>query len=147
MLIRADLTHRCFIARIAIEDDLDQIVIFHAKPFSESLARRLKLRADDDSAQIKEDSPYAHVLFFVVAFLTLGDDVAAGVFLLAGFFALSAFGVAFAVGFGDVSAFGAGLDPSSATEAGSGVDAGAGAACCGGCFLFRCGSLSAPPAP
>src|SRR3989304_1576896 len=75
MLIRADLTHRCFIARIAVEADLDQIVIFHAKPFSESLARRLKLRADDDSAQIKEDSPYAHVLFFVVAFLTLGDDV------------------------------------------------------------------------
>ena len=63
VFVGADLTDGCFHTRIAIEDDLVQIVIFHAKPFSELLARRLKLCADDDSAEIEEDGPDAHLLF------------------------------------------------------------------------------------
>ena len=55
-------------ARLAIKDDLVQVVIIHAKPVSQLLARRLKLRADDDSAEIKEDSFDGHLLFLVVFF-------------------------------------------------------------------------------
>src|SRR5687768_12735724 len=79
MLIRTDLAGGCLNTRVAIEDDLDQVIIFHAKPFGELLAGRLELRTDEDAAQIKEDRLDAHLLFFEV-FRPLDDD-AAGVFL------------------------------------------------------------------
>ena len=66
MVIGSDLTHRCLDTAVAIEDDLAQVVIFHAKPFGELLARRLILCADDDSAKIEEDGADAHLLFFDV---------------------------------------------------------------------------------
>jgi hypothetical protein len=74
-------------ARIAIKDNFDEVFIFHAKSFSEMLAWSLKFSADDDPAEIEEDSAYAHLLFFVaffpfadsveVVFFPFGDDVEA----------------------------------------------------------------------
>src|SRR5688572_18459711 len=145
MLIRADLAGGRLNTRVAIEDDLDQIVIFHAKPFSKLLARGLELRTDEHAAQIKEDSLDAHLLFFEV-FRPLDEDVA-GVFLAgallpsseraAGFVPVSFFvaGFGFVLASGSAAA-GSGFDPSSA------MASGAGAACCGCSFISVSNSFS-----
>ena len=66
MLIGSDLTHGGFQAAVTIEDELAQVLVIHAEPVGELLARRLKLRADDDSAEIEEDGFNGHLLFFDV---------------------------------------------------------------------------------
>src|SRR5690349_23997799 len=80
MGICSDLAYRGFQTAVAIKDDLAQVVIIHAKPVGELLARRLKLCADDDSAQVEEDGFDGHLLFFDVPlaadFSPFGDDVA-----------------------------------------------------------------------
>jgi hypothetical protein len=68
VFLGANLADGCSNTRIAIKHEPDQVIIFHAKPFSESLARRLELRAEQDSTEIEEDSPYTHLLLLVVFF-------------------------------------------------------------------------------
>src|SRR5215207_7586067 len=64
MLIRCDRTNRGFIPRLAVEDYLHQIVIFHAKLFSQVLTGCLIFCAQDNSAQIKKNCADAHLPFF-----------------------------------------------------------------------------------
>src|SRR5215212_5234226 len=120
MVLRTDLTDRGFQTRFAIEDDFVQVIVFHAKPVSEQLARGLEFRAHNDSTEIKEDSLYAHLLFVVVF-------VPGEVFAAAGFFVVAFASAGFAAGFFSLVGLGSGLDSGSGTAAASG--AGRGASC------------------
>ena len=120
MFLRTDLANGCPVACITFEDDPVQVVVVHTEPVSELLARRLKLRADNDSAEVEEDSFDGHLLFLVVFFPF--DVVAALAFFASTFLGAGFADVDFAVGF---SAFGSGLGAASAAGAGSCVGKGA----------------------
>ena len=85
MLIRSNCANRGLLMRCTFKDEPHQIVIFHAEAFSEMLARRLILRAEDDAAQIKEDCANTHLLFFfaAVVFFGLAEDFASAAFSFA----------------------------------------------------------------
>src|SRR5690349_10395324 len=148
MGICSDLAYRGFQTAVAIKDDLAQVVIIHAKPVGELLARRLKLCADDDSAQVEEDGFDGHLLFFDV-------PLAADFFAL--LFFVSADGVVWRVavfgldssagtasGLGCVAPFFAGAALAAGAVSATGVDSasGRGASCCGCSFISFSNALS-----
>src|SRR6266496_1891903 len=66
MLLRSDGTKCCLLTSLTIKDDPIEVVVFHTETFCQLLSRRLIFGANDDSAEIKEDCPNAHFVFFDV---------------------------------------------------------------------------------
>ncbi|GER78064.1 hypothetical protein DIM_01450 [Candidatus Denitrolinea symbiosum] len=55
MSLFRDVAKRSRAAGLAFENQPHEVFIFHAEPFSQALARRLKFSADDDPAKVKKD--------------------------------------------------------------------------------------------
>src|SRR5688572_24178112 len=138
MLIWRDGTKGGVIPRLTVEDHFHQVVIFHAKLFSQMLTWCLIFCAQDDSAQVKKDPADAHLFLFFPC---------EGVFLAGGFLPRSALAAGgcpiclFEGGLALVSpltfAFaGTGSGPASAcfTGSASGADTDSGVAICGFSF-------------
>jgi hypothetical protein len=104
----------------AAEYHFVDVIVVHAKSFGEMLARRLVFRAEDDPAQIKEDSLDAHLPFFAEAFVCVAFFCFAG-FSFAGFHSgLSFAGAWFALPARVLCC--AGLDSSFGADSASGLE-------------------------